>query len=288
MNRRAAGTGGDRREPAHGEIEELLGAYALDAVDAATAAMIEHHLESCVRCSVEVANHHEVAGLLANSGGESSPEVWDGIAARLAGSGRPPWERLAARLEPGAGPAAQPTPGPQSPAPGPGGGLRPGRRTRRWVTAGAVVVAAAAALVAVLLGVRVDRLDHQVSALAPPSSLQAAERAALAEPSTRSIALGAPAGSTSTARATVVLTASGTGFVRADRLSALPTDRTYQLWGVVGGETISLGLLGPDPTLVPFSVAGEQPVRTFAITDERSGGVVASTHQPVVAGGTGA
>src|SRR5581483_11052920 len=94
-------------------------------------------------------------------------------------------------------------------------------RTRRWVTAGAAVVAAAAAVVAVVLGVRVDHLDHQVSALTAPASLRAAERAALAAPSTRSIALSAPTGSASAARATVVLTVSGTGFLRADRLSAL-------------------------------------------------------------------
>ena len=35
--------------------------------------MIERHLDECVRCSVEVAQHHEVAGLLANSGGPPRP-----------------------------------------------------------------------------------------------------------------------------------------------------------------------------------------------------------------------
>ena len=61
----------------HAEIEELLGAYALDAVDPETAAVIARHLEECVRCSVEVAQHHEVAGMLANSGGAPSSAVWD-------------------------------------------------------------------------------------------------------------------------------------------------------------------------------------------------------------------
>ena len=91
----------DRPEPDHREIQELLGAYALDAVDPDTAAMIDRHLETCLRCSIEVAEHHEVAGLLANSGGESPPELWDGIAERLGGSGPPSWDRLAARLETG-------------------------------------------------------------------------------------------------------------------------------------------------------------------------------------------
>jgi len=33
----------------HTEIEELLGAYALDAVDRETAEVIEAHLDECVR-----------------------------------------------------------------------------------------------------------------------------------------------------------------------------------------------------------------------------------------------
>jgi anti-sigma-K factor RskA len=81
-----------------------------------------------------------------------------------------------------------------------------------------------------------------------------------------------------------VLTDTGTGFVEKDRLDALPADKTYQLWGVIRGRTISLGLLGPDPSVVPFSVAGDGSVEAFAITAEQAGGVVQSSHQPVVSG----
>ncbi len=76
----------DETEPTHQEIQEMLGVYALDAVDAETAAMVERHLAECMRCSVEVAQHHEVAGLLANSGGASPAGLWSGIASRLDGS----------------------------------------------------------------------------------------------------------------------------------------------------------------------------------------------------------
>ena len=72
--------------------------------------------------------------------------------------------------------------------------------------------------------------------------------------------------------------------MEADRLGALPADKTYQLWGVIGGETISLGLLGPDPSVVPFSVAGDGSVQAFAITAEHAGGVVQSANKPVVSG----
>ena len=91
-------------EMSHEEIEELLGAYALDAVEPNVAAIIEAHLEGCVRCAIEVAQHHEVAGLLANAGGAPPSSLWDGIAAQLDGTSDQSWDRLAARLdEPGPG-----------------------------------------------------------------------------------------------------------------------------------------------------------------------------------------
>ncbi len=274
-------------EASHHEIQDLLGVYALDAVDPETAALVERHLETCVRCSIEVAHHHEVAGLLANSGGESPPRLWDGIASQLDGSVPPSWDRLAARLEAGGDRSMPVSDGPADDSGGSVVPLAGGGRSRRWVTVGAVTVAAAAAVVAVVLGARVNHLNHQVSALQSPS-LAAAERAALAARSTRTVELAAPAGTSSSSSALVVLTPSGTGFVQVHQLSALPSDRTYQLWGVVGGQTISLGLLGPHPTVVPFSVAGHVAVKAFAITDEHSGGVVQSNQQPVVAGQVGA
>jgi len=153
---------------------------------------------------------------------------------------------------------------------------------------GAGLAAAAAAVIALTLGVQVNHLHHQVSALQASPQLSAAERAALAAPGTRRIPLVGPTRTGPGATpATIVLTAAGTGFVIDDRnggLAALPSDRTYQLWGVVGSKTISLGLLGPRPGIVPFSVAGSPGVSAFAITDEVAGGVVTSANQPVAVG----
>ena len=176
--------------PDHRAIQELLGVYALDAVDPETAAMVERHLAECVKCSIEVAQHHEVAGLLANSGGESPAELWDGIATRLDGSAPPSWDRLVSRLEPGDGRADRLV-GPAGGDTGPDATVVPlsaGRR-HRWVQRGAVLVAAAAAVVAVVLGVQVGHLHHQVSALQSGPSLSAAEQAALGLPSTRQVLL---------------------------------------------------------------------------------------------------
>jgi len=271
--------------PDHRAIQELLGVYALDAVDPETAAMVERHLGECVKCSVEVAQHHEVAGLLANSGGESPAGLWDGIATRLDGSAPPSWDRLVSRLEPADGRADRLVE-PEGADLGPDAPVVPlsaGRR-HRWRQRAAVLVAAAAVVVAVVLGAQVDHLHHQVSVLQSGPSLSGAERAALSLPSTRQVQLTAAAGASAPGRVTVVLTASGTGFVEVHVLRALPTGKTYQLWGSIGGRTISLGLLGPRPAVVPFSVAGDRSVQAFAITAEHAGGVVQSTNPPVVAG----
>lgn len=149
-------------------------------------------------------------------------------------------------------------------------------------------MAAAAAVLALVFGLQVHQLNGQVNALRSGPQLSAAERAALASPSTRKVPLAATdATGPDSTPATVVLTAAGTGFLvddAGDGLTPLPDDRTYQLWGVVGGRAISLGLLGPRPGIVPFSVAGSAPVTEFAITDEVAGGVVTSVNHPVAVG----
>jgi hypothetical protein len=285
-------------EPTHRDIQELLGVYALDAVDPDTASMLELHLGDCVKCSIEVAQHHEVAGLLANSGGAAPARLWDDIARHLDGS-TPTWESLAQRLKSnddrtapigGAlGDASDSAADEQRP--GAHGALvvplTSERRRGRWLIRAAGIAAAAAALVAVVLGVQVSHLNHQVSALKAPNLLTQGEQSAITDPSTKQIqltSLRSSRGPTTVGRVTVVLTQFGTGFVEADGLPTLPKTETYQLWGVMEGQTISLGLLGPDPAVVPFSVAGNVPVVAFAITAEHSGGVVQSNNQPVVAG----
>jgi anti-sigma factor RsiW len=271
----------------HSEIEELLGVYALDALDPDTAAEVEAHLDGCVRCSIEVGQHHEVAGLLANSGGTAPSDLWSGIAEQLNGTSHMSWDRLAARLDPPSRErAARGAVADAGPAPVVPHDAR--RRRSRWASAGAGLVAAAAAVLALGLGLQVHHLHGQVNALQSSPQLSAAERAALASPTTRRIPL-VPAVSTGShgTPATIVLTADGTGFVvdgTTGGLATLPADRTYQLWGVVGARTVSLGLLGPRPGVVPFSVAGSAPVTEFAITDEVAGGVVTSANQPVAVG----
>ncbi|MGD0311169.1 MAG: anti-sigma factor [Acidimicrobiales bacterium] len=268
-------------EPSHADIQDLLGVYALDAVDPETAAMVEQHLQQCVKCSTEVAQHYEVAGLLANSGGASPAGLWDRIASQLDSSVPPSWDRLAEKLTSGDGRDDRLL---ESEGDGADVVSITSARRSRWALRASVAVAAMAAVVAVLFGVQANHLHSQVSAMQAHPFLSAAEQAELKQPTTKQVTLMSHRGTPSRSAVTVVLTDTGTGFVEKDRLDALPADKTYQLWGVIRGRTISLGLLGPDPSVVPFSVAGDGSVEAFAITAEQAGGVVQSSHQPVVSG----
>jgi len=90
----------------------------------------------------------------------------------------------------------------------------------------------------------------------------------------------APSGAT----VTLVLSATGTGFVIPQGLHTLPDEETYQLWGSISGQLISLGVLGADPRVATFTFDSGAKVQAFAITIEQEGGVAQSTHQPLVEG----
>ena len=70
----------------HDEIEEMLGVYALDALDADERQEIDDHLASCPRCRAELAAHREVAALLGNPVGDAAavaPDAASGTASPL-------------------------------------------------------------------------------------------------------------------------------------------------------------------------------------------------------------
>jgi hypothetical protein len=53
----------------HEEVAELMRVFALEAVDGQDKDAVRQHLGECHRCQAELADFHEVAGLLANTGG---------------------------------------------------------------------------------------------------------------------------------------------------------------------------------------------------------------------------
>jgi anti-sigma-K factor RskA len=254
----------------HDEVAELLGAYALDAVDADERAAIEAHLSTCARCRAEVAEHREVAALLAHEGGDAPDGLWS----RIAGSLDAPPPELRLRPVPPSAAAEQAERAVRARE-----AARPSRRTvPRWATA----VLAAAAAVLVVLGVTVvrqgDRID-QLEATATTDPLEVAFQAALDDPTTTLVELASPDGSVQLRGA---VTDDGRGFLRASSLPALDDDRTYQLWGAApSGDLVSLGVLGADPGVVAFDASGFE---LLAVSEEDLPGVVAPTADPVVAG----
>jgi hypothetical protein len=244
------------RELSHGEAEELLGAYALDAVDLAEREAVDHHLQECPRCRAEVADHRTVASFLGSAGGRAPDGLWDRIAGSL---DEPPPELRLAPVVP----------------------LK--ERRSLSLRVGAATAAVAAGVIA-FLGAQVVHLNDQVDHLAAPerpdTALLAAATHALADPQAQRVALRSSDGRLS---AEAALLADGTGFLVADGLPALSADRTYQLWALAGGQKISAGVLGARPRVVAFRYASSD-LAGFAVTAERAGGVVSTENVPVVLG----
>src|SRR5262245_8963130 len=80
------------RELSHQELDDLLGAFALDAVDGEEREQVEQYLERSPRARAVVAEYRQTAAFLAPSGTEAPPGLWDRIEDRLAEgpAGEPP------------------------------------------------------------------------------------------------------------------------------------------------------------------------------------------------------
>jgi anti-sigma-K factor RskA len=247
----------------HEDIQELLGAYALHAVDPDEVEVVEAHLETCPRCRAEVEGHREVATMLGNSGGDAPDGLWDRIASQL--EDPPPPLRLAVQAT-----AANITP------------LAPRRRERanRFVVA---AIGAAAVLAIALLGAQVvnqqQQLDDMEAAVADTTLLAAANRA-FDDPEGTTLHLQSSDG---TVTGSAVVLPDGSGFLMAHELPGLDDDRTYQLWGDTGtGNLVSLGVLGADPAIVAFESGSD--LAALAVTAEDAGGVAVSQNPAVLAG----
>jgi len=249
----------------HEAIGELLGAFALDAVDAAESGAIRAHLVDCPRCRDEVAQHQQTVAMLANTGGAAPGDLWDGIAARI--------DPAATAQHPL--PLLHPASWTERPRE---------RRAQRQVRLRAVALVAAAAAVAfAVLGVEVGRLDHRVNNVAAATAAQGlsgAARNALLDPTASRVILSSAASGGRPA-AEVVALRSGAAYLFNDRLPQLPPAETYQLWAMIDGQAISVGLLGTDPTTVAFTLDPKDSTDAFAVTVEPAGGSVAPTHAPV-------
>jgi anti-sigma-K factor RskA len=237
----------DRHDP----IEELLGAYALDAVDDNERRQVEAYLEAHPGARVEVDQHREVAGLLASPAEPPPAGLWAGIASALDDRAPEPGPRLAQVL--------------------------PRHRRRRWATVAATVAAAAVLVVVTAVVTSLATRDGESSQSA---TIEQAYGAALADPEGRHVTLTSADEPFS---ADAVVLPGGTAFLAARALPELPATETWQLWGVYGDDdVISLGVLGSRPRIQPFTASDD--LRALVITREQAGGVVSSTSGAVLVG----
>ena len=208
----------------HEEAQELLGAYALDAVEEDEAALVEYHLDRCPRCRDELRNHREVVGLLAYAGHEAPAGLWDRVVEGIREAG-----------------SSAPAPALRSVAARPGSRILP-LRSRRVLA----IVGAAAVVAIALLGVEVTRLQHRTDQLSSqvasvttsPQPTMAAVRQALAEPGAKRVNLRSPAGGP--AQLDAVILPSGAGYVYSPQLLPLPRVRDLP---AVGSGGAAAGLL---------------------------------------------
>jgi anti-sigma factor RsiW len=239
----------------HAEVEELLGAYALDAVDDDERAAVEAHLATCPRCRAEVDAHREVAAHLAQTGAPAPDALWDRIAGSIGGEAPPPMRLVVDHGEPSAPPS-------------------PAARTRaqRWFRP---MLAVAAALVVVAMATTLlwpDGADDDGRGGLADAALAAfgsadARTAELLDADGRSLAR-------------VAVLPDGTGYVLAGALPDLD-EHIYQLWGATGEVVVSLGTMGPAPQIVAFHA--DPAMEQLMITEEEAP-VQQSANPAVVAG----
>jgi anti-sigma factor RsiW len=236
------------------DLDELLGAYALDAVSDEERRAVDDYLLANPRARAEVQEHREVATMLAWSGMNAPDGLWDRIAGSIDGRDVAPESELGHVLP-----------------------MSSSTRRRSWTrTIGSWAVATAAAALIAVVAVKVSSddtnapqaVDHRDLIVNNPQTLQAE--------------LKSPADGGLKVRA--FIDPDGNGLLYAESLPDLDPAHTYQLWGQFEGGTdlISLGILGASPKTADFTVNGK--VALLAITEENTGGVVSSSNPVVVAG----
>jgi anti-sigma-K factor RskA len=226
------------------ELDELLGAYALDAVDADERRRVEDYLEVSPRASAEVQAHREVATMLAFTGMDAPDGLWGRISDEIGELAPPPGPALAKVMS---------------------FDDHPKRRRISTIAPWLMSAAAAAVIVFVAIGLA-DSADAPNDPIVSAVDIARADRDSI---TTVLVADG------SDASAEAIIDQDGHGFMLARDLPTLPDGQTYQLWGVVeGGDVISLGIFGPNPEIETFTVEGA--VEALAITIEQYPGVISN------------
>jgi anti-sigma-K factor RskA len=252
----------------HEEAQELIAVLALNAVDGIERAELEEHIEECIRCSRELDGLRGVSSTLGNVSEPASEELWQRIS-----------EHLYDDIDPGNLPPIRVLDFPNAV-------VTPLARRRTNMSNGTKFTAglfsvAAAALVAVLSFNLVQANNH-VAQLT--NALGVANRgavvAALVTPGHIDVTLD----SAHHAPVAKIVLLNGHGYVVSSKMPQLSSAQTYQLWGIIAGKPISIGLMGSKPTNIEFSVASALQPSKLAVTIEPAGGSQTPSSPPVASG----
>jgi hypothetical protein len=241
----------------HDHMAELVAVYALDALEGADSVAVEAHLAGCDQCRALLDEHRETAAMLAELAGTEEPPSFDRLAAVI-DEPPPPLRSLPGGREHDSDRSAD-------------------QRSRAAWRRPTVLAAAAAVILALGLGAVLGSLGSSSTkpSAAKPSLSQVAAAAARST-GARTLTLTGTGGA---AQGKVILTSSGVAYLRQSNMAPLDAEHTYQVWAVVDGSAISVGLLGSDPGVAAFRVPAH--ASALAVTAEVAGGVVKSAHQPV-------
>ncbi len=252
----------------HEEAQELLAVYALDAVDEPERGDIERHVDECVRCSGELDNLRGVTSAMGNVSEPASAQLWQRISEHLYddvnSNASPPLRALETPLAPISLMSA-----------------RRDVRSRRAKVIASCAAVAAAALVGVL-SFNLVQVNNHVSQLT--NALGAADRGAVAAAELAPGHLNVTLSNSHVADLAKFVMLSGHGYMVSSKMPNLSSAQTYQLWGMIDGKPISLGLMGTRPTNVEFTVAGASAPSELAVTIEPAGGTSTPT-TPIIASG---
>jgi hypothetical protein len=222
-------------------LDELLGAYALDAVDGDERFSVEHYLASNHDARREVDELRETAAMLALAPVDhevAPPELWTRISGAIASADAEPNVVDLATMR--------------------------ARRRSVPLRVAAPVAAAAAALIAVL-GIQATQREYGNE---------------LASDYDDAASGGSVVDLVGSQRASVALV-DGRGVLRTTELAELDEGQVYQAWAVYtdGGAPISIGVFGSATDYTAFDYG--DGLAAVAITVEDAPGVVTSTQEAV-------
>ncbi len=239
------------------ELDELLGAYALDAIEPVERYEMEQYLTVNDAARDEVDELRETAALLAllHTRRERVPEqIWENIESAI--------DRVDSDDDDGVDPVVVPLRSDMA--------TTSVRRRRLSVPLPVAALLVAAASVAIVLLAARHNTNGRDMAAAFGTAARRGHEVTIADHGTT--------------MAHVAFTDDGNGYLRADAMPALPAGKVYQLWVLAPGRTepISAGVLGRKPHAYASFVFGGK-VSAFAVSIENAPGAVTPT-QPVGSG----